>query len=39
MIGVGCWFLAEMYALRLRGLTRVAGIALVGPGQSIRLLA
>jgi predicted metal-binding membrane protein len=30
MIGVSCFVLAEMHVPRLRGLTRLAGIALVG---------
>lgn len=39
MIGVGCFVLAEMYVPRLRGLTRLAGIALLGLGLSFPLLA
>ena len=39
MIGVGCFVLVEMYVPRLRGLTRLAGTALLGLGVSIPLLA
>lgn len=39
MIGVGAFVLAEMYVPRMRGLTRLAGILLLGLGVSIPLLA
>jgi predicted metal-binding membrane protein len=39
MIGVGAFVLAEMYVPRLHGLTRIAGIGLLGLGLSLPLLA
>lgn len=39
MLGVGVFVLVEMYVPRLRGLTRVAGLLLLGLGVSLPLLA